>query len=460
MKKSINKNYIPYIISFVAMLVMGLTMSFLVPTWQTPDERQHLRIIAQSVGSRITGQMVNHIDINEEAIIGDYEKMDAEKWLASLMQTKGDYKRQKCLPKKISPLIVKHLPATMGILLGVYLDLPAIWVMQLGEIFALLFYLIMCGLIIYIMPIKKELMLMFMALPMSIHQAASINYDAVMIPLCLFFIAYNLYLRYEKEHVGWIDFLIEILVLGIVAYIKPPYIFLGLVALLIPIEKVQLKLFKLEIKGQNLKKWRLPIYAIGIVAIAIVIYVFRDNYWINILAGLALEWVRTVYLLLKTIYTWGAFLMTSSVGQFGWLDSKLPFWLVIIAYIIMIVVSIFDDKKEEADNDIIGKAILIVSFIVLTLIVMFSMVDHTITITLFGGEGVNDTYNIRSALYYIPYIGGLQGRYFLPVLPLLFLGLPQIKIKNVQWKTWLVVAFQIVAFVISVNVLLHRYWIG
>lgn len=130
------------------------------------------------------------------------------------------------LPKKITVAVIKHLPATIGIYIGIIFGLPAFWVLQLGELFALLFYSYICYKALQIMPIKKNMMAWFMIFPMALQQAASINYDAVLIPLCYLFISYMLYLKYEKTYIELRDIIGIILIWGIITYIKIPYILL------------------------------------------------------------------------------------------------------------------------------------------------------------------------------------------------------------------------------------------
>ncbi len=108
------------------------------------------------------------------------------------------------LPKAIHISVIKHLPATLGIILGILLGMPAYWVMQFGEIFLLIFYVYICYLSLKLMPIKKEVMALLMLFPMAIQQASSINYDAVLLPMCYLFIAYIFYLKFEKKKLQFI----------------------------------------------------------------------------------------------------------------------------------------------------------------------------------------------------------------------------------------------------------------
>lgn len=75
------------------------------------------------------------------------------------------------------------------------------------------------------------------------------------------------------------------------------------------------------------------------------------------------------------------------------------------------------------------------------------------------------TFNISEIGDYItklPYIGGVQGRYFIPVLPLILLPLNSVKITNKLVKINPIVyqiIYYIIVFVYLVIILLNRYWI-
>ena len=94
----------------------------------------------------------------------------------------------------------------------------------------------------------------------------------------------------------------------------------------------------------------------------------------------------------------------------------------------------------------------------MTLLIMLSMVNHTIMVSLFGAENLDKTYHIREALYQIPYIGGLQGRYFIPFIPLMFLPVPQVKQVKRSSMIVIISVFQILIYGYSIALLLDRYW--
>lgn len=444
----------------ILMFVTGIVVSFLIPTWQTPDENAHLDMIGMSLKNENMEEFLRKdMPMDANRIRCQYnEKLNIEEWKEAMTQ-KPSYKRFSCTPKGMNLSVIKYLPAALGIVLGTLLYLPTFWVLQLAELFSLLFYVGICGLALKLMPVKKEVMALFMSFPMVLQQASSINYDSVLLPLCFLYVSYIFYMRYEKECLGWKEVAITLLLLLWISYIKIPYIFLGLLVFVLPREKICLKIGKREIDGTFIKKWRI-IFTIVLVLLSVgVIYVIRDNYWVRLVAGMILEWKRTLYLFKATFQVWGQYLVTSSVGQFGYLESAIPFVYVIVSYLLVIAMSIFDEEEKQFQLQWKTRVYIWGVFIILCVFIVMSMVNHTITITCFGEETTNITYNVREMLYKIPYVGGLQGRYFLPFLALPFLALPVIK-KEIQWKMWLIPIYQIVTMGVTIMVLYKRYWIG
>lgn len=443
------------------MFLCGIIMSVMVPPWQSPDENAHLAMIGESFcNGNMAEQLMQDMPLDNGRIRFQYdEKISINDWKAAVTKTPG-YSRAECLPKGLTLSVLKHLPAGLGVTLGILLHLPTFWVLELGELFSLIFYVAVCGLAVKLMPVKKEVLLLVMAFPMTLQQAASLNYDGVLLPLCFLYVAYIFYMRYEKESLGWKDVFCTILLLLFISYIKLPYIFLGLLVFILPKEKIHLWIGRAEINGEFIQKWRI---LLGIVLVLLVIaggYVVRENFWVQLVVGMALEWKRTLYLFAATAYTWGKYLIISSVGQFGWLESSLPFGFAIFSYLLMLGVAVWGEGEEKPFQlNRRTKVYVWIVFIILSVLTVMSMVNHTIKVMHYGSEGASVEYDIREMLYEIPYIGGLQGRYFLPFLALPFLALPG-KGKQIKWKPWLAAGYQITAMAITMVVLYKRYWIG
>ena len=444
---------------FLLMIVFGIIMSVMVPSWQIPDEYTHITMIGESMGRPELAELFSqdmNLDYNRIVFHAD-EKLDLEQWKDAIGSI-PTYSWRECMPCGLQLSAVKHLPAMLGILLGVLLHLPTFWVLELAELCALLFYISVCWCAVRLMPMNKEILLMVMAFPMTLQQAASFSYDAVLLPICFLFVAYIFHMRCEKARLGWKDVASTVFLLVLIMYIKLPYVLLGLLVFLLPKEKICLKLGKYEINETVIRKFRIPAGTIFVFVFIAILYMVRNNFLVQMVGGMLMEWKRTLYLFHTTIRTFWRYLIVSSVGQFGWLDSQLPFGFVMISYILLVVMAVWGRENMPYQLKGKGKLYLWIVFSLLFCLTFLTMVNHTIKITLFGSEHAAETYNLREAIYRIPYIGGLQGRYFIPFLTVPFFGMPQIGHK-INGKAWIVAIYIIFAMAITIRVLYFRYWV-
>lgn len=448
---------------FIIVALFGLMMTFAIPPWQTPDELAHVSQIGYFTGNPSLGEtLMNDMELDFNKVIFNSEgRIDAVKYMQA-MTAKPGYERRDVLPKSVSFYIIRYLPTAMGMFIGLLLGLPTFWVMELAELFSLAFYLFCFVLVYKLMPYKKEMILMIMALPMTLQQCASVNYDSVLLPLCFVFIAYVLNIIEEEKTVGIRQLMFMLFILIILYFIKLPYIMLGLLMLAIPAEQIRISIGKNElllIDGKFLKKWKYLLMALVLAAVILVCFVMRNNLFFRIIGAMIIEWKRSIYLFAATARFWGKFLAISAVGKFGWIDSQLPGYVIIITYIMMLVMAVL---KDSNDRDIKGnkrvKPCLLVSAAVMGILISIAMVNHTITVLKFGEETMELPYDIRQELYNIPYIGGLQGRYFIPCLVLVLLALPQFK-KKVKGKLWLLALTEILLMAATAFVLVGRYFI-
>lgn len=448
--------------------VWGLCFSFIIIPWQTPDEYTHL----QMIGSEIKNESIADILLNDMSldmnriIFHNNEKVDITLFKEALSK-KPEYSFIDCLPKGISIKSIKHLPATVGIMVGIILRLPTYWVLQLGELFALIFYIGVCNRALSIMPIKKEVLELIMLLPMSIQQAASINYDAVMLPLCFFLVAYILHLKFEATAVVNLKDIVYIIgMLLIIAIIKLPYIILGGMFFMIPLEKIEIKCGKnhtLHLKP--CVKTKLIILVFAIIMAFFMLFVLRDNESIRCLMATVSEWQRTIYLLKMTLETFSEYLLVSTVGKFGWLDASLSLFYVCLLVAIVVVFSLSNVRVENENTNstkfsLKDKLVLMLLFLALSYLVTIALVSHTFLVWQYGTDRVSEIYiNYKEALYTIPYIGGLQGRYYIPALVLLLLSMPNVfEIKQSKYNK-VICAVECLYILCTSQCVLVRYWI-
>lgn len=453
-------------IYFIVLFVWGICFSFLIPTWQTPDEFSHLQVMGEAVGCPdLAATLMEDLPLSQGEIRGNVgQKVEMELYKVALTK-KPAYTVAECLPKQIRSYVLTHLPAMIGIYLGIFLHFPTYWVLTLGELFAFFFAFAICYVAIRILPDKKEVMMLLIAFPMTMQQMTTISYDSVLLPLCFLFVAYMIYLRKAVRQIRGRELLLALVLLALIAKIKIPYVFLGGLVFILPLDKIKITIGKKEIREADIKKLFLPTVILGTFFVIAVGIIFRENVWLRIIYGMVAEWKRSIYILLQTMHVFGGYLLTSSVGQFGWLEVAVPTLFVIFSYGLLFLFAFVKDfvplnsPAKPYGMKVKQRICLLVTFAVLFLFIILSMVNHTITMTMYGEENIDGAYNVREALYLISFVGGLQGRYFIPFLGLPFLALPE-KIEKRDWMTFIVSFYSLFAFVLTTIVLLRRYWLG
>lgn len=442
----------------IYIFVAGLFFSVLIPAWQVPDEYSHLSMMMENTGNsgfedtffHNFGMNADRVRHNEEERLYFYELKDA-------ITVKPAY--EPIYPKALNLDIIDRLPATIGFYIGMLFRVSPIINMELADLFALMFYTVSCYYAIKIMPIKKEVLGIFMAMPMAIQQAASISYDAVLLPVIYIFISYIFYIKYESKTVRLKDITVLFVCLLIIANIKIPYVLLVGLIFIIPLDMFYIQIGKKLINKKILIKCRIPVIIIGIIASVFVLYLKQDSIYIRIILGTTCELKRTIELIFDTIIDKYEFLLTTSVGGFGWLDASVSVAFVVFFYLFILLLSLTKNGIDKNEIRIMESFILMVLFCVMTHFTFISMFNHTVTITRDGYEHSLGNYNVIEMLYSIPYIGGLQGRYFIPFIPLIYYAMPgKIKIHKYV-KNISIMLFELITFGYSILVLLNRYWV-
>ena len=295
-------------------LIWGALFTFLIPLWQVPDEYEHLKMIGKEIKNEYLAEaLLEDVPLDEHRIRWNQEEKIDVRILMEVMFKKAGYQKNASFPKGISIKIVRHFPATFGLLIGIWLGLPTYWVLIVGRLFSLMFYITVCTISLELIPLEKELFEIILLLPMCIQEVASLSYDAVLMPMCFLVIAYALYLKFTAPKIGMRDVLIFMGSILCIALIKPPYIVLGGVILIVPLNKVHIKIGRYVIAGETINKLKWPTCTVILAAAGTVIYCGRNNTWIKLVEATFLHFPRTVWLFGRTCKVWGTHIFESMV---------------------------------------------------------------------------------------------------------------------------------------------------
>ena len=101
----------------------------------------------------------------------------------------------------ISIKTIRYLPQTIGMTISELFNFPIIFAVTLSEFLAVIFYTFICYLALKKIPIKKEVMMLIMLLPICIQQMGSFSYDMMLNCFSFLFIAYIFHFKFEKERI-------------------------------------------------------------------------------------------------------------------------------------------------------------------------------------------------------------------------------------------------------------------
>jgi len=456
----------PEIFFVIFAFFFGLLIVLITPPFQIPDEINHFyrayqisegQLIAVKHDNRIGGYMPKSLIESTEPFRG----------LCWNMQAKTSYKaitKQFKIPlepdRKIfvdfpntgmySP--ISYVPQSISIFVLRNFNLPPLYIFYGARIFTSLFWLLSIFYVIKIIPFYKWFFALIALLPMSLFINGSLSADVVTNVLSFIIIAYFLRLAYF-EQIFTLKNLIIITVLAILlALAKLVYIPLVLLFLLIPKEKFSSK------KGYYTQLIIFFVISIGAAflwsRIVNNLYLpyeqynehFRDN---ATLIGCANMHDQIQYILTHGIYLGHVFInsMTQTfdmyfqgyIGTFGWLDTKLPIWFIYLSYFILILIAL-NDKNKDISLKLSHKLIV---FICLILAISLILLSQHLTWDCVGDK----------------IIATIQGRYFIPVFPLLFMLFYNRKINYSKYIAHIIIVYSLFSLSFTVNTLYKRYYV-
>ncbi len=302
-----------------------------------------------------------------------------------------------------------YAPQIIGVSLGILLKLSGFWTLYLGKIFAMLFFTGCVFFSIKCIPWGKKVIMGIALLPMTLELASSFSYDCIVIALSLVFVSYAMRLIYEKEYVTKRDILFLGAVMCIMAPCKMAYFPIGGILYLIPSKKYKSKkLYWIINTG---------IIVAGIVVLLIYRYQFfadslapaqstGDEAAKYTVAAILGDIPNSIQVLFNTFMDKTAFYFSSILGaSLGWLQVHIPEHVIAGFAGVLLLAGITSTADEPAYG--IDRKFRIVNWGLSSFMFLGILGALWIDWTVLGCEAIE----------------GVQGRYFLPFLPLIILPL-------------------------------------
>ena len=459
-KKKIKFNI--YIFFVIAASVFGLMMSLIIPVSQVPDEYTHFELMLRAYGAeKMYGEDLNEFfrpSGLDSFNSGDIRPVDGNAYMDNGMKSYSEGLFGYGFKPGITA--VRFIPQAVGFFAGVLLRLPILICHQLGELTALIFYILICLIALKKMPFKKEVLMFIMLMPMAMQEAGSFSPDVTVNALSFLITAMIFDFKTREKKVGWKEMIIFALMTGVVLVAKEIYILVAFGIFIVPLDRFSLMIGKKFDLAQFIKKYKI-LFIVILAAIAVTLGILcRDFRYVKILYASVLQPGRSYLLFKNTLFGYKDFYLQTMVGSFGWLDSGVSYTFVTIFFMMLFYVNLFQSKKsiELQEDFTIGNRIYLVLLSGMMFVFIFiSMVSWSFFLAGFNLDvGVAE---FRAYLYQIDYMLGVQGRYFIPFLPMLCISLGRgNEAASTKRYTIVQACYYVLSIVLVLRILFIRYW--
>lgn len=319
--------------------------------------------------------------------------------------------------------VIAKVGSVAGVVLARVLDLGPAVLFYFGRFGSIIFF-VACALGAYkIAPVFKNAIVATSLLPMTLHLAASYSYDSGIIGLSMLLIACILRAMYGQGRLRGRDLVPIAVLAAAVAPCKIVYSVSILLVLFIPAHRFPSRKSAFIFKGGVFAVAACSLVVFRLLSVselassASTVQIRGDEVGHFYSVGLLLSQpAMTLKLFLRTLDTYGAYyVFTMLGGSLAWLQENLEApALLMAAYAVIGALCMQSDKPDTMRGRGLFRGTCAVLFCLCVAGIMLSMcIGHT-----FDTELV---------------IRGVQGRYFLPVLPLLLIALCSNGLA-VRWK--------------------------
>ena len=307
---------------------------------------------------------------------------------------------------------VQYIPQSLGIMIARIFTDRTLIMAYAARIMNAILSIILMYLAIKIIPFGKRVLFTIGFIPIAIEGFTSLSADAITISTSILFLSYILNLKFNKkikilEKKHYIILLIMSIVIALCKIVYIPLIFL---ILLLPKEK-----FK---NNNHRKKFLISILVISVVlnllwlSIASMYLTFYETTGSQVTSVIKHP-INFIQIFLYTILSQNQLYIYTMFGyNLGWGEAIHPYSIIPLVLMILLVINTLADKEMNKKINV-KETLIITGIVVLILCLIYASLYVQFTPPGFR------------------YILGVQGRYFLPFLPLLMIITSKI---NMEYK--------------------------
>lgn len=420
---SVSKVYI-----FLACM-FGCLFILLVPPFQTPDEDSHFKrayVISEGkffpevedgrAGYYFSREICEYIDKNQSNI-GKLDSKYTFSEIISKEQQPAVYNDKEFVQfATMNTVWIGHIIPAFGICVGKLVSVLAgrepsvLFLLYFARAANLLFYVACVSLSIRLTPILKRTFCMIGLMPMALYIACSPSYDTLLLGATFVFSALTFHLLLDPDAKLKGKHLLLYSIIAFI-YVILKIVYIPLFALLLFLPKKQYK------KWEFLKK-------VGIfIALFVGIYFLMKlpTFFIeSVSAGTNPRMSEQIQYVLKhpkaylhifytTVKQLRGYYVASTIGLFGLVDTRMPD-VFIYAYLFFAILFGAVEVNEKEGLPVKWYHQVVVLFAVMAGVFGIYLAMYLFWTSVAPGGGVG-----------VPWIDGVQGRYFIPFIPMLYL---------------------------------------
>lgn len=411
--------------------ILGVFFLFLSPLFTGSDEHNHYYRIYEVtegkfiseihkkeeknvIGSKMPSSLYltfsdgqkEYVDRNKTIRYYDEKKMIKQKLNSNNKEYYGSvYVKEYNNTALYSP--IQYTPEIIGFMIGKILNLGPFFIGYLGRIFNLLFYIGICTYFIKKIPKYKKTALVILLSPTALYSATTLTADGFTIALVFGFISMIMYNLKTEKVLSIKEKILYFILVILIASCKIVYLPMILLLLLLPN-----KCFK-----SNKDKYIFMIICMIVSCIVGLLWIKITNryfeiYYVNTAIqkeNILKHPIWYIGVLLRTYMTQFTGLLFNIFGGGDLYHGQLKVYSIIsILYIILFSKTYISEKETKNSKKISLFQQLLLVFIILGIITLISTAIYV--------QCTANTIRIDN-----PTIGGLQGRYFLPLVIILLL---------------------------------------
>lgn len=403
-------------IFLISACVLALFYQFITVPVSVPDEDAHLTM-TYHYSNMLMGKDSKEelFQLNEQMVSGEKDRrlmslpttVNRESYygIFAVMDAK-DVEILTLHERDINATAVSYLPGILGMTLGRLLQLPIMKTIYMGRFFSCAAYIGLCYFGIKKIPGNKGTLALVALLPISLHLGSSFSYDSLLLGGAIFFTGLVFLLYEQKKEVSVTQLLLLVLSVLILTSGKGIYFIMLGMLVFVPA----------KVWGGKLKQ-KLYLTALG--SLSAISFVANMGALLTKRGEVALEnssmqtsiiWEKPIEFLFLAINTLISLVDIYFRGLFGgylgWFQFEVPVVVSIIAMILLLISTFYVSEQSV----LIKKEVRFGGIAVFLLLGAASLAAAI-------------SWNSENAAT----IGGVQGRYFLQVLPFALLSISSLK---------------------------------